>query len=125
MIDYDGSHVIDAAGENIGTVEQTYAGADRSVQYVEVKIGSLLRKHRMVPVGDAQLKADGLHVQYDKGVILGSPDVSDVDDVLDGDVLGAVRDYYASAPTSESAELTSENDNAAEESETEQAAGVS
>jgi uncharacterized protein YrrD len=109
MIDYDGAHVIDGSGENIGTVEQTYVGGDGAVQFVEVKIGTLLPKHRMVPADAADLQDDGLHVSYDKQVILSSPDVAKVDHVLDGDALGTVRDYYAGAPMTAS-EDRSEDD---------------
>jgi len=101
MIDYDGAHVIDSDGENIGTVERTFAGDTGDVQYVEVKMGSLFAKHRMVPAGDADLQNDGLHVPYGKGVILSSPDVSRVEDTLDGEVLETVRDYYTNAPAAD------------------------
>lgn len=114
MIDYDGAHVIDGTGEAIGTVERTYADDSGGVQFVEVKIGTLLAKHRMVPAGEADLQNDGLHVPYDKGVILSSPDVSDVKHVLDGDVLGSVRDYYATAPVVTGDET---NDSSVEESQ--------
>jgi hypothetical protein len=115
MIDYDGAHVIDGEGENIGTVERTFAGDRGEVQFVEVKIGNLFAKHRMVPAGDADLHDDGLHVPYDKGVILGSPDVSEVRDTLDGDALDAVRAYYTNAPT---ADPEDEEDTAASDRET-------
>jgi uncharacterized protein YrrD len=99
MIDYDGAHVVDAEGEDIGTVERTYADGSGNVQFVEVKLGGLFAKHRMVPAEDAELRNRRLHVPYDKGVILSSPDVSDIRDTLDGDVLASVRDYYDGAPT--------------------------
>lgn len=102
MIDYDGAHVIDSDDEDIGTVERTFAGDRGEVRFVEVKIGGLFAKHRMVPAGDAELQDDGLHVPYDKGVILGSPDVSEVRDTLDGDALDGVRAYYSNAPTADS-----------------------
>lgn len=115
MIDYDGAHVIDGSGEDIGTVERTYADGDGTVQFVEVKIGTLLAKHRMVPANAADLQDDGLHVPYAKEVILSSPDVSNVNDVLDGDVLGTVREYYAGAPTT--SQEDTEDDETVEEEE--------
>jgi hypothetical protein len=97
MIDYDGAHLIDSAGDDIGTVERTYADDSGAVQMVEVKIGSLFAKHRMVPATDADLQDDGLHVPYDKATIVSSPDVSSAGDTFDGGNLDAVREYYRSA----------------------------
>lgn len=115
MIDYDGAHVIDSEGEDIGTVERTFAGDRGDVQFVEVKLGSLFAKHRMVPAGDVDLQDDGLHVPYDKGVIVSSPDVSEIRDRLDGSALDTVRAFYESAPIAnasddESAEVASPTD---------------
>lgn len=104
MIDYDGAHLIDSAGDDIGTVERTYADDSGAVKMVEVKIGSLFAKHRMVPATDADLQDDGLHVPYDKATIVSSPDVSSAGDTFDGGGLDAVREYYRSAGSGVSAE---------------------
>ena len=93
--DYDGANVIDTAGHEIGTVERSYVDDRGAVRFVEVKIGRLLAKHRLVPVHDADETAGGLKVAYTKQVIEDSPDASSMEDTLTGDTLERVRSYYA------------------------------
>ena len=93
--DYDGTSVIDAAGHEIGTVERSYVDDRGVVRFVEVKIGRLLAKHRLVPVQGADETAAGLNVAYTKKVIEESPDASSMEDILTGDTLERVRRYYA------------------------------
>lgn len=93
--DYDGASVIDAAGHEIGTVERSYVDDRGAVRFVEVKIGRLLAKHRLVPVQDVDETAAGLEVAYTKQVIEDSPDASSTEDILTGETLKRVRNYYA------------------------------
>ncbi len=93
--DYDGTDVLDAGGEKVGTVEHSYDDADGRVHLVEVQTGHLLHKHRLVPVEDSQEVDGGLQVPYTKETIMDSPDAKDAGGTLDGDVLQQVRSYYA------------------------------
>jgi uncharacterized protein YrrD len=96
--DYDGLDVIDTEGEKIGTTERTYDDSYGRPHLIEVKMGAILRKHRLVPVADAQRVQDGLRVPYTKSTVENSPDASDVDTSLSGELLEAVRSYYAESP---------------------------
>lgn len=98
--DYDGTDVLDAAGEKVGTVEHSYDDEEGRVHLVEVQTGHLLHKHRLVPVDDSQQVAAGLQVPYTKETIMDSPDAKDVDGTLDGDALQQVRAYYAGTQVS-------------------------
>ncbi len=93
--DYDGASVIDAAGHEIGPVERSYVDDRGVVRFVEVKIGRLLAKHRLVPVQGADKMTAGLKVAYTKKVIEDSPDASSMEDILTGDTLERMRRYYA------------------------------
>jgi hypothetical protein len=95
MQDYDGAVVVDATGDRIGTVERSYVDDGGAARFVEVKIGSLLPKHRLIPLANAQAKKDGLVVPYAKSVIVASPDASSAGDTLEGEMLERVRAYYA------------------------------
>ena len=92
--DYDGTAVVDATGEKIGTVERSYVDDAGAVRVVSIKIGRLRAKHRLVPVDDLRPEEDALRVPYSKQVVEESPDV-DVDDALEGETLERVRAYYA------------------------------
>lgn len=98
--DYDGASVIDVAGHEIGTVERSFVDDRGAVRIVEVKIGRLLAKHRLVPVQDADETAAGLKVAYTKQVIEDSPDASSMEDTLTGVTLERVRSYYAGVSAS-------------------------
>src|SRR5947209_9466830 len=91
---YDGADVIDASGDHVGKVGQTYVDDAGRPRYVSVKMDGLLPSHRLVPVDDAQLEDDGLHVSYVKDMIKESPSIH-AGESLEGDALGKVRDYYA------------------------------
>jgi len=107
ITDYDGAAVFDADGNKIGTVERTYVDDSRTSQFVEVKMGSLFHKHRLVPLDEAQTEKDGLHVPLSRVDIERSPDVSDLGDGIDAGMLSLVRAYYSgdagAAPTAEQA----------------------
>ncbi len=92
--DYDGDTVIDATGEEIGTVEQSYVDDAGHVCVVKVKLGRLFAKHRLVPVDDVEPHDGRLRVRYRKQTIEDAPDVDAKDDVV-GETLARVRAYYA------------------------------
>ena len=92
--DYDGTAVIDAAGDKIGTVERSYVDDTGAVRMVSIKMGILRAKHRLVPVDEVQPEEDTLRIPYTKQVVEDSPDV-DADDTLEGETLERVRAYYA------------------------------
>ena len=92
--DYNGDAVVDATGERIGTVEQSYVDDAGTVRAVGVKIGTLRTKHRIVPVDDARREKDRLTVPYTKRMVEESPD-ADAGDTLEGEMLERVRAYYA------------------------------
>ena len=73
MEDYDGAQVLDADGNAVGTVDRTYVDDGGTAQMVDVKIGNLFAKHRLVPVDQAQATDDGLQVPYIKDGIEESP----------------------------------------------------
>ncbi len=95
MDDYDGAQVIDAGGDHIGTVDRTYVDDNETPRFIEVKMGGLLPKHRLVPVDQAEMTDDGLRVPYVKDMIEESPHIGR-NDSLEGDTLEGVRSYYAS-----------------------------
>jgi len=95
MDDYDGAQVIDAGGDHIGTVDRTYVDNNEIPRIIEVKMGGLLPKHRLIPIDQAEMTHDGLRVPYVKDMIEESPHISRSDS-LAGDTLERVRSYYAS-----------------------------
>ncbi len=92
--DYNGTTVVDAAGEKIGTVERSYVNDDGVVQVVSVKLGKLFAKHRLVPVDGLQPADDTLQLPYPKALVEAAPEV-DADDDLSGAALAQVRRHYA------------------------------
>lgn len=95
MDDYDGAQVIDASGDHIGTVDRTYVDNNEIPRLIEVKMGGLLPRHRLIPIDQAEMTDDGLRVPYVKDMIEESPHISRSDS-LAGDTLERVRSYYAS-----------------------------
>lgn len=101
--DYDGVKVIDSDGESIGKVQRTYVDDSNTPRYVEVKIGALLPKHRLIPAPEADVTDDGsLRVAYSKDVIEGSPAAPD-SDTLEPSDLERIDSYYAGIGAQESA----------------------
>lgn len=92
--DYDDADVIDKDGQKVGPVERSFVDDSGNVRFVEVKIGTLRSKHRLIPVDDADQTSTGLRVPYTEQVIEDSPDVSSVEEDLTGDPLKRVRTYY-------------------------------
>ncbi|MDQ2743278.1 MAG: PRC-barrel domain-containing protein [Chloroflexota bacterium] len=98
--DHDGTDIIGANGEKIGTVERTYDDAEGRPNLVEVKIGAIVHKHRLLPLANATPVDAGLRVPYTKSMVENSPDASDADGTLSGDLLQQVRSYYAESAKS-------------------------
>src|SRR5918997_2567129 len=90
---YNGTAVVDAAGEKIGTIERSYVDEDGAVQMVSVKLGKLFAKHRLVPVDGLHPQGDTLRIPYTKQLVEEAPDV-DADDDVGGDALTRVRLHY-------------------------------
>ncbi len=94
--DYDGTDVVDAAGERIGTVERSYVDDQGNVQFVEVKLRGLRAKHRLIPMDIIDRTDDALTVPFARGVVEESPDASSARDTLEEDTLDQIRAYYES-----------------------------
>jgi hypothetical protein len=92
--DYDGAGVVDPAGNAIGTVERTYNDTQGVARFVEVKIGTLFAKHRLVPVDQASFADGTLTVPFTRGLVEDSPDAGPAGDVLDGNLMQSAGDYY-------------------------------
>jgi hypothetical protein len=102
--DYDGQHVLDTAGEQLGTVERSFVDDTGSVKVVEVKMGRLRVKHRLIPTDEVESTDGGLQVPYSREVVEESPDVSDLGETLDGETFDAVRAYYAGSGEGDAAD---------------------
>jgi hypothetical protein len=94
MQDFDGTDVVDSNGDTVGAVERTYDDGDGVARLVEVKIGALFSKHRLVPLDGAESSDKGIQVPYDKHMIEGSPDAGSAADTLEGSFLDSVMAYY-------------------------------
>ena len=85
---------MDSRGTSVGKVERTYVDDVGTPRYVEVKFGTLLPKHRLIPANEAQLRDDGLLlVPYDKETIEGSPDAP-TSEALEPADLQQIDAYY-------------------------------
>lgn len=93
--EYDGARIVDADGNAVGSVGETYVDDAGTVRFVEVKLGALFAKHKLIPTDDADLSDQGLRVPYTKDMIERSPDIPADADMLEGEVLDRVRVYYA------------------------------
>jgi hypothetical protein len=92
--DFDGAEVMDSNGVSVGKVERTYIDDAGAPRYVEVKFGTLLPKHRLIPVAEAELRDDGLlAVPFDKDTIEGSPDAP-TSNTLEPAELQQIDSYY-------------------------------
>jgi hypothetical protein len=97
--DYDGVEVMDSRGTSVGKVERTYVDDSGTPRYVEVKFGTLLPKHRLIPATDAELRDDGLLlVTYDRETIERSPDAP-TSDAIEPDDLRQIDSYYGGSGT--------------------------
>jgi hypothetical protein len=94
MQDFDGANVVDSNGDTVGSVERTYDDGGGIARLVEVKIGALFSKHRLVPLDGAETTDKGIQVPYDKHMIEGSPDAGSAADTLEGSFLDSVMAYY-------------------------------
>ena len=101
ITDYDGVVVFDAEGDKIGHVERTYVDKLGQSTFVELKMGTLFAKHRLVPLDGVQPENDGLRIPLSKEEVEDSPDVSDIGDGVDDGVLGRVEAYYSGVGSAE------------------------
>lgn len=106
---YDDASVIDADGNNIGTVEETYIDANDIPRFVSVRTGTLFHKHYLVPLNGAEMTDQGLQLPFTKDQIEGGPQV-DPEDTLEGGVLGDTRAYYTSVGGMEDAAADTSDD---------------
>lgn len=109
MQDFDGADVVDVTGNKIGTVSRTYDDENGTAQLIEVRIGTLFAKHRLIPLDTAEVTAGGsIQVPYDQGTIEGSPDSESAGDMLQEALLERVRDYYDAQSAAPAASSTQE-----------------
>lgn len=92
-----GTAIYDATGDHVGKVEQTYPDDGSTVRFARVKIGTLLAKHRLVPLEDATPTRDGLQVPYSRQAIESAPDLPKEVDPLSGMAAEDLQGYYASS----------------------------
>jgi len=92
--DYDGSTLIDSAGDELGTIRQTYVDEDGFARFFDVKMGSVFTRHHLVPADQAQFTPDGVRVPFLRDVVEESPSF-DPEDTLEGDTLSQARNYYS------------------------------
>lgn len=97
MKDFQGLDVVDADGTKIGTVEHTFVAGDQP-RYVEVKMGTLFAKHRLVPLENTRQEDGNLQVPYSKTTIEDSPRVDGDDSEIGESTLSSVENYYQGAP---------------------------
>jgi uncharacterized protein YrrD len=114
LADYDGADVVTSDGDKIGTVEKSYLDEGGAVHFVEVKIGGLLAKHRLVPAGNAQMTDNGLAVPYGKSAIEGSPDAKHAGHTVGPAVLEDVRSYYDGIQSPATEDTNSNDDTASD-----------
>jgi hypothetical protein len=93
--DYDGATLIDSAGERVGTVERSYLDDNGIAQYLEVKSGTIVHRHYLVPADQAEVLPEGVRVPYTRDMIEESPNAMS-DDTLEGPELSEIRAYYES-----------------------------
>ncbi|GAC1633997.1 MAG: hypothetical protein NVS4B2_20260 [Chloroflexota bacterium] len=91
-----GAAAYDANGEHIGKVEHIYPEDGGPVRYVKVKMGTLLAKHRLVPLDSTERREDGIKFPYSKEAIENAPDLPHDVNPLSGMVAEDLRGYYAS-----------------------------
>jgi|SRR5947209_1954759 len=92
--DYDGLDLIDSAGDSVGTIDRTYVDDAGTARMVCVKMGTILKSHRLVPADGLEERDRTVQSSYLKDVIEESPDFEG-GDTIEGDVLVAVQEYYA------------------------------
>jgi hypothetical protein len=121
--DLTGATLYDSDGNDVGKIEDVYTDDNGTPYYARVKIGTLLAKHRLVPVDDAQSTPDGFSVPYSKDAIENAPDLPEDVNPLSGMVAEDLRGYYAgtnvaTSPATSASTETATDDNAAAEPST-------
>lgn len=101
--DLNGATLYDSDGKDVGKIEDVYTDDNGAPRYARVKIGTLLAKHRLVPVDDAQSTPDGVAVPYSKDAIENAPDLPKDVNPLSGMVAEDLRGYYAGTSMAASA----------------------
>lgn len=94
--DITGATVYDVDGDEIGRVERVYPDERGGVRFVRVKMGTLLAKHRLVPMDGAQWTDGKLTVPYTRAVIENAPELADNVDPRSEMVAEDLRGYYGS-----------------------------
>lgn len=122
--DYDGATLVTSDGEQLGTIERTYVDDTGEVRFVEVKIGSLFAKHRLVPADEAEMTDSGLTVPYSKATVMDSPDASSEGDTVEGTALDRVRAYYAGGGTDQVATDDDQDDDQGDDPDDDQVGAV-
>lgn len=74
--DLVGHPAFDVDGSEVGDVECCYLDLDTDLpEWVAVKTGKLTSKSRLVPLMDATMTAEGLHLAFSKDQIKGAPEL--------------------------------------------------
>lgn len=74
-----GSPVIDAAGDEIGTVDQLYYDEATSMpRWVEVSSGLFKMRHALVPIEGAEVRDVELHVPYTREQVQNAPEAEEI-----------------------------------------------
>jgi hypothetical protein len=93
--DLTGATLYDVGGNDIGKIEEIYKDDNGTPRYARIKIGTLLAKHRLVPIDAAQSTSDRITVPYSKDAIESAPDLPADVNPLSGMVAEDLRGYYA------------------------------
>src|SRR5437868_2552784 len=93
-VDYSGATLLDSDGEKVGTIERSYEDESGTPRFLDVRLGSIVRTHRLVPADQAEQLPEGVRVPYTKDTIEESP-AGSWGDTLEGEDLTRVRGYYS------------------------------
>ncbi|GAC1443358.1 MAG: hypothetical protein NVSMB52_01610 [Chloroflexota bacterium] len=104
---FDGLKLVDSAGDAVGSVERTYLDDSGAVKFLEVKMGTILSRSRLVPGDAAQVSNGTVRVPYTKEAIEESPGVKS-GDTLEGSTLESVQSYYSNELDEKSGDIPSE-----------------
>jgi hypothetical protein len=71
-----GTTVYDRNGEKIGSVGQVYTAGDPDQPlWASVNMGLFGTRETLVPLGDAEMRDDGMHVPFEKSFVKDAPNV--------------------------------------------------
>ncbi|GAC1326856.1 MAG: hypothetical protein NVSMB22_18130 [Chloroflexota bacterium] len=97
--DYDGLDVFDAEGAKIGHVDRSYVDENGRAGLLEIKMGALLGKHRLIPVEHITPIETGLKFPFLKKIVEQSPNYAS-SDTIDSDTLDGIHAYYTGKQSS-------------------------